>query len=159
MISPPEIMIALSISKVNSFLKFLLKNLKSCGIVFSKWGDIVAEFKDRLEQALQIRNMKPSELSKITGIGEGAISQYRKGGYKASQRNLEKISRALQFPIPWLMGISNDVDDEEKPTAGQGGGPKERAHQLLDQIPEEKLQEVISYMNFLKSQQENEGHS
>lgn len=67
----------------------------------------MAEFKDRLEQALQIRNMKPSELSKATGIGEGAISQYRKGGYKASQRNLEKISRALNFPIAWLMGISD----------------------------------------------------
>lgn len=68
----------------------------------------MAEFKDRLEQALNIRNMKPSELSKQTGIGEGAISQYRKGAYKASQRNLEKISKTLNFSIPWLMGITDE---------------------------------------------------
>lgn len=68
----------------------------------------MAEFKDRLEEALSLRSMKPSELAKKTGIGEGAISQYRKGAYKASQRNLEKISKALNFSIPWLMGISDD---------------------------------------------------
>ena len=68
----------------------------------------MAEFKDRLEEALSLRGMKPSELAKKTGIGEGAISQYRKGAYKASQRNLEKISKALDFSIPWLMGISDD---------------------------------------------------
>lgn len=68
----------------------------------------MAEFKDGLEEALSLRGMKPSELAKKTGIGEGAISQYRKGAYKASQRNLEKISKALDFSIPWLMGISDD---------------------------------------------------
>lgn len=63
------------------------------------------DFKDRLEEALSIRNMKPSELSKRTGIGEGAISQYRKGAYKATQRNLEKISKALDFSIPRLKAL------------------------------------------------------
>lgn len=69
----------------------------------------MAEFKDRLELALSIRNMKPAELAKRTGIGEGAISQYRKGAYKATQRNLEKISNVLNCSIPWLMGVSDDM--------------------------------------------------
>lgn len=68
-------------------------------------------FKERLEEALSLRNISPAELSKLTGIGEGAISQYRKGAYKASQRNLEKIATALRVPIPWLMGISDDLTD------------------------------------------------
>lgn len=70
----------------------------------------MAEFKDRLNQALSMRDMKPAELAKLTGIGEGAISQYRKGAYKASQRNLEKISDALSVSIPWLMGVLNEPD-------------------------------------------------
>lgn len=70
----------------------------------------MAEFKDRLNQALTTKNMKPAELAKLTGIGEGAISQYRKGAYKASQRNLEKIAEALMVSIPWLMGISDDLN-------------------------------------------------
>lgn len=66
------------------------------------------EFSERLEMALTMRDMSPAELSKRTGIGEGAISQYRKGIYKASQRNLEKISKALMVSIPFLMGISDE---------------------------------------------------
>ena len=74
-------------------------------------------FKERLEEALSLRNISPAELSKLTGIGEGAISQYRKGAYKASQRNLEKIAAALKVPIPWLMGISDDLIDYQKVSA------------------------------------------
>lgn len=67
----------------------------------------MAEFKDRLEEALNMRDMKPAELSRLTEISEGAISQYRKGIYNATQRNLEKLATALRVPIPWLMGISD----------------------------------------------------
>lgn len=66
-------------------------------------------FASRLQEALDMRNLTPAELSKITGIGEGAISQYRKGVYKATQRNLEKIATALQVPIPWLMGLTDTL--------------------------------------------------
>ena len=67
-----------------------------------------AAFQERLEQGLQLKNMTPAELSKCTGISEGAISQYRKGAYKATQRNLEKIASALGVSITWLMGVSED---------------------------------------------------
>lgn len=69
----------------------------------------MASFKDRLEMGLVMREITPAELSKMTGIGEGAISQYRKGAYKASQRNLEKIATALQVSIPWLMGVCDET--------------------------------------------------
>jgi repressor LexA len=68
-----------------------------------------AEFKDRLNQALKDKDMKASELSRLTGIGEGAISQYRKGAYKASQEKLELLARALNVPIAWLMGADVSV--------------------------------------------------
>lgn len=75
----------------------------------------MAEFKDRLNEALNIRNISPAELAHMTGVNEGAISQYRKGAYKASQRNLEKISNALHVSIPWLMGADVDMDIIEQP--------------------------------------------
>lgn len=65
-------------------------------------------FQERLEDGLLMRKMTPADLSKATQIGEGAISQYRKGAYKASQRNLEKIAKALHVSIPWLMGVTDD---------------------------------------------------
>lgn len=69
----------------------------------------MATFQTRLEEALTMKEISPAELSRITGIGEGAISQYRKGAYKASQRNLEKIANALSVSIPWLMGADESM--------------------------------------------------
>lgn len=105
----------------------------------------MAEFKDRLEEGLQMREMTPAELSKQTGIGEGAISQYRKGAYKASQRNLEKIAQALRVSIPWLMGVSNSPvlslpsdlqplpDMREWPVLGGTACGKPLHHETLDE--------------------------
>ena len=69
----------------------------------------MAEFKDRLEEALKMRDMKPAELARISGISEGAISQYRKGAYNATQRNLERLACVLRVPIPWLMGATDSL--------------------------------------------------
>lgn len=73
-------------------------------------------FKDRLNEALILRNMKPAELAKISEINEGAISQYRKGAYKANQPNLEKLAKALNVSIPWLMGGDVPLTDYIKNT-------------------------------------------
>ena len=72
-------------------------------------------FKERFNEALALRDMTAAELAKKTGIGEGALSQYKKGAYNATQRNLDKISSALNVPIPWLMGISDVMEIEESP--------------------------------------------
>lgn len=66
------------------------------------------DFKTRLNQALLDKDMTAAELSRLSGIGEGAISQYRSGAYKASQRNLERIANALGVSISWLMGADDD---------------------------------------------------
>ena len=72
----------------------------------------MAEFKDRLEEALKLRDIKPAELARVSDVTEGAISQYRKGAYNATQRNLEKIARVLRVPIPWLMGATDSMTFE-----------------------------------------------
>ncbi|MBQ9081992.1 MAG: helix-turn-helix domain-containing protein [Clostridia bacterium] len=73
-------------------------------------------FKERLQQAMDLRGIKPADLARITGIGEGAISQYRKGAYKAGQRNLEKLSQALNVPLEWLIGMDNSpIENFDQP--------------------------------------------
>ena len=42
----------------------------------------MSEFKDRLAEAMNIRDISAAELSRISGVNEGAISQYRAGKYK-----------------------------------------------------------------------------
>lgn len=70
----------------------------------------MAEFKDRLNEAMELRDLKPAELAKLSGVNEGAISQYRKGAYKAGQHNLDKLAYVLKVSIPWLMGADVPMD-------------------------------------------------
>ena len=75
----------------------------------------MSEFKDRLAEAMNIRDISAAELSRISGVNEGAISQYRAGKYKASQRSLDKLARALNVSIPWLMGADVPMDESSHP--------------------------------------------
>lgn len=66
-------------------------------------------FCDRLNEAIEKAELSPAELSRRTGIGEGAISCYRNGTYKAGQSNIHKLATALGVSIPWLMGLDVDM--------------------------------------------------
>lgn len=71
-----------------------------------------AEFKDRLNQALALRNMKAAELAEKTEMHKSRISQYTNGVYEAKQEALYKIAKALDVSEAWLMGY--DVPVERK---------------------------------------------
>ena len=71
------------------------------------------EFRDRLDEAMRIRGMTAAELARTSKVNEGAISQYRAGKYKASQRSLDKLARALQVSIPWLMGADGPMEESD----------------------------------------------
>lgn len=71
-------------------------------------------FQLRLDEALKIRDITPAELSRLSNVDEGAISSYRAGKYKASQKNLDKIAEALNVSIAWLMGYDVPMGGYEK---------------------------------------------
>ena len=83
----------------------------------------MSEFKDRLDEAMRIRGITAAELARTSQVNEGAISQYRAGKYKASQRSLDKLARALRVSIPWLMGA--DVPMELSEPQGSSPVPSE----------------------------------
>lgn len=64
----------------------------------------MATFKDRLLTALSVRNMSAAELSRLSGIDEATLSNYKKGKYVPKQRKTEAIANALGISISWLMG-------------------------------------------------------
>ena len=73
----------------------------------------MAEFKDRLCEAMSLSGLKPSEIVERTGINKGALSSYISGRYKAKQDNLYLLSKVLNVSEPWLMGL--DVPRERVP--------------------------------------------
>lgn len=69
------------------------------------------KFSERLNAALEMRNMKAAELSRKTNIPAAVISQYRSGRYKPMQDRVDIISKALDVSPAWLMGLSdNELD-------------------------------------------------
>ena len=62
-------------------------------------------FAERFNEALKTKNISCAEISRITKIDEGTLSNYRKGKYAPKQDKLEKIAHALGVSIPWLMGV------------------------------------------------------
>ena len=66
-------------------------------------------FSKRLQQAMNFNNIKPVELAKKTKIGKSSISCYLSGNYKASQKHLEKIAKALDVNEAWLLGYSDET--------------------------------------------------
>lgn len=75
---------------------------------------MAALFKDRLNEALSMRNMTAAELSRLSGIDEGTLSNYKKGKYEPKQRKLEAIAIALNVSIAWLMGADAPMEKEIK---------------------------------------------
>lgn len=71
-------------------------------------------FKDRLSEALSMRNMTAAELSRLSGIDEGTLSNYKKGKYEPKQRKLESLAIALNVSIAWLMGADVPMEKEYK---------------------------------------------
>lgn len=61
-------------------------------------------FCDRLVKAMNVRDIKPTELSQKASIDKGSISHYMNGDYKAKDVTLNKLAEALNVDEAWLMG-------------------------------------------------------
>ena len=65
---------------------------------------VVANFNDRLNEALEKRDMRPVDLANKTDIPEATISQYRSGYAKPKYQRIVRIADALNVNLTWLMG-------------------------------------------------------
>lgn len=70
---------------------------------------------NRLNLAMEMRNMKAVDLSEKTGIGKSSISQYRNGIVNPKQDRIYLMAQALNVNEMWLMG--HDVPMERQSPA------------------------------------------
>lgn len=71
-------------------------------------------FAIRLEKAMELRNIKASELSEKAKIPKSAISQYLSGLYEAKQKSIFKLANVLNVSEAWLMGLDVPMEREPK---------------------------------------------
>lgn len=64
----------------------------------------MVDIKDRLREALDMRQMTAAELSRKSGIDKGSISNYLKGKFLPKQSAISAMANALNVSPSWLMG-------------------------------------------------------
>ena len=64
----------------------------------------------RLREALSARNMLPIELSRLSGIGKSAISQYLSGKVTPKQDKIYRLAQVLRVSESWLMGYDEPME-------------------------------------------------
>ena len=72
-----------------------------------------AEIKDRLKEALGMRQMRAIDLAEASGVPKSAISFYLAGKSKPKADRLYIIAQALNINEAWLLGY--DVPIERSP--------------------------------------------
>lgn len=65
---------------------------------------VVASFNDRLNEALEKRDIRAVDLAKRIDISEATMSQYRSGYAKPKYDRIVRIADALDVNLTWLMG-------------------------------------------------------
>lgn len=73
-------------------------------------SNLVDTFANRLKYAITIKNIKPIELSKKTGISKTNISCYMSGKYEAKQDGVKSLATVLNVNPVWLMGYDVPMD-------------------------------------------------
>lgn len=71
-------------------------------------------FQERLIYAMNKRNLKQSDLVKMTGINKGALSSYINGRYEPKQNNVFLLSKALNVNEAWLLGYDVEMDNNNQ---------------------------------------------
>lgn len=70
-----------------------------------KENSLIDTFANRLQKAMNLRNLKASDLSEKTKISKSSISEYLSGKYEAKQNGIYLLSKALNVNEAWLMGL------------------------------------------------------
>jgi len=103
-------------------------------------------FNNRLKQAMEYRNVKPAELSKLTNIGKSSISQWLSGKYSAKQDKIFVIAKALNVNPSWLIGANVPMSNETLP---------DKIFNLSSKLDEKRQTNVYNYTKQQYNEQNN----
>lgn len=108
------------------------------------------ERKNRIREALSIRNMKQVELAEKTGIRKGTINNWVLQRYQPKQKPLNIMAKALDVSEMWLAGYDVPM---ERPRAQR---KNDELVQLIFEIKEnEDLKDLFTDICSLSDNQRN----
>lgn len=111
--------------------------------------------KKRIAEAMMIRGMKQSDLTKMTGISKGAISSYLSGRYEPKQDGIYALAKALDVNEAWLMGY--DVPMERDAVVDELDEYEMEMVKIISEIKDKKTKKrLLLYARKLKEIDEAE---
>lgn len=120
-------------------------------------NEIVDTFANRLKYAITVKNIKPIELSRKSGISKTNISCYMSGKYEAKQDGVKLLADALNVDPIWLMGYNvpmestynnKDINKIKIPILGT-------VKAGYDWLAEENITGYITDSNIVKNYEKN----
>lgn len=121
----------------------------------------IAEFKDRFNKALSMRDMRAVEVTAKTGISEATISQYRSGYAKPKADKLQILADCLDVNPTWLMGLdvpmaNYDIEVSldsgiDKVVIENGSLTKEEQDLIQKFRADEKFRNIVQALNVYDS--------
>lgn len=69
---------------------------------------------ERVAQARQMRDLNKRELADKLGLAESSYSPYENYKIPFTVAMLERLSRILNMPIEWFLGVSCDLEADEQ---------------------------------------------
>ncbi|WP_273729144.1 XRE family transcriptional regulator [Leuconostoc mesenteroides] len=103
-------------------------------------------FNSRLKKAMEYKNIKPAELSKLTGIGKSSISQWLSGKYSAKQDKIFIVAKALNVNPSWLIGADVPMTDETV---------LDRIYHVADKLNKDRQEKVYEFAEQQYNEQNN----
>lgn len=105
-------------------------------------------FKNRLNKALLLNNIKAIDLANKTGLSKSLISGYLSGKYEAKQNNLTILANALNVNEVWLMGYDVPMNTKIDKNYEKAEIPKDTATVLVygsipAGVPMECIEDII----------------
>ena len=115
------------------------------------------ELKDRLAEALRVRNITASELARRSGVDKGSISNYLKGKFMPKQNAIGAMAAALTVSPAWLMGYDVSMEPSAIVTTQDGShsGIEVRPDFWInyDKLSDKNKEQANSYIEFLLEMQ------
>ena len=109
-----------------------------------KWDKCSTTAK-RLQEAMDIAQMKQADLARATGLSKGGISNYVTGRYEPKSDIISKLAKALNCSEMWLWGydvpMKRDTPSPSKETELSEG--EKALLELFRQVPEDHQQLVL----------------
>ncbi len=105
----------------------------------------IASCGHRISKALELRDMKQSELCKLANVPKSSLSLYLSGAYEPKQNRIYDMAKALNVSEAWLMGYDVPMDREkilppEEPKLSEG---EKIMLDLFRRVPNEQQQLVL----------------